>query len=94
MPPPPPHPGPLKLLKNMHFGPDMKDWFSIVFPSVYYIFTVMRSAFADILVSPVPMDFMYRPAGPPKIKTEKCGFFHIFYFNSKGYYQIASLFDM
>ena len=73
----------------------MKDWFSIVFPYVYYVFTVMRSAFADILVSPVPMDFMYRPAGPPKIKTEKCGFFFIFFISTqKGYYQIASLFDM
>ena len=81
--PPPPHPGPLKLLKNMHFGPDMKDWFSIVFPYVYYVFTVMSSAFADILVSPVPMDFMYRPAGPPKIKTEKCGFFSYFLFQLK-----------
>ena len=73
MPPPPPPPwAPQIAKKNMHFGPDMKDWFSIVFPYVYYVFTVMRSVFADILVSPVPMDFMYRPAGPPKIKTEKC----------------------
>ena len=78
----------------MHFGPDMKDWFSIVFPYVHYVSTVMRSAFADILVSPVPMDFLYRPAGAPKNTTKNVWFFHIFYFNSKGYYQIASLFDM
>ena len=29
---PPPPPGPLK---NIHFGPDMKNWFSIVFPYVH-----------------------------------------------------------
>ena len=55
----------------------------------------MRSAFADILVPLVPLDFMYGPnMTPKKIKLNSFYFFHIFYFNSKGSYQIASIFDM
>ena len=46
---------------------------------------VSPCTFADILVPLVPLDFMQ---GPNII------FFHIFYFNSKGYYRIASIFDM
>ena len=28
----PPPPRAPQIAKNIHFGPDMKDWFSIVFP--------------------------------------------------------------
>ena len=45
-------------IKKIHFGSCMKNWFSIVFPCGTYVSTVMRSAFADILVSPVSLDFM------------------------------------
>ena len=34
LPPPPPPPAP-QIAKNVHFGPDMKNWFSIVFPYVH-----------------------------------------------------------
>ena len=42
----------------LHFSPYIKNWFSIVFPYCTYVSTVMRSAFADIFVPPVPLDFM------------------------------------
>ena len=32
----------------------------------YYVSTVMRSAFADILVSPLTLDFLYGPNMTPK----------------------------
>ena len=48
----------------------------------------MRSAFADLLVPMVPLDFMYGP-------NMTLYFFHIFvFFNSTDSYQIASIFDM
>ena len=53
----------------------------------------MRSTFADILVSPGTHEFYVTARRTPK-KYKKKVFFHILYFNSKGYYQIASLFDM
>ena len=53
----------------------------------------MRSVFADISVTLVPLDFMYGPNMTPK-KLNLFYFFDIFYFNSKGSYQIASIFDM
>ena len=31
----PPPPWAPQIAKNIHFGPDMKDWFSIVFPYVH-----------------------------------------------------------
>ena len=42
----------------LHFSPYIKNWFSIVFPFCTYVSTVIRSAFADILVPPVPLDLM------------------------------------
>ena len=54
-----------------------------------YVSSVMRSAFADILVPTVPLDFM--PTIAPKT-MKFC--VHNLYFNSKRSYQIASMFDM
>ena len=31
----PPPPGPFKFIKNKYFDPDMKNWFSIVFPYLH-----------------------------------------------------------
>ena len=36
----------------------MKKWFSIIFAYYTYVSTVVRPAFADILVTPVSMDIM------------------------------------
>ena len=52
---------------------------------VVYVPTVMRSAFADILV---PLDFI-SPRTPKKWKKIV---FHILDFISKGFYQIASIY--
>ena len=52
---PPPPPGPLK---KYTFWPRYEKLVFNCFPLCTYVSTVMRSAFADILVSPVPMDFM------------------------------------
>ena len=49
-----------------------------------YVSTVMKSALLDFMEEPN----MTRK----KMKFNFC--FHIFYFNSKGSYQIASIFDM
>ena len=69
-----------QIAKNIH----MKNWFSIVFPCCTYISTVMRSAFADILVL-VDVRGHHDP--------DKYAFIFIFfsflYLNSKGSYQIA-----
>ena len=70
----------------------MKNWFSNCFPLLYtihHVSIVTRSAFADILV---PWILCKGPTWPRK--KMKFIFFHIFYFNSKGSYQIASIFDM
>ena len=48
----------------------------------------MRAAFADISVALMPLDFMYRK------KTPKKYFFKYIFFKSKGFYHIASIFDM
>ena len=55
-----------KYIICLHFGPYMKNWFSIVFPCCTYVSTVMRSAFADILLTLVPLDLMYGPNMTPK----------------------------
>ena len=62
------------------------------FPICTYVSTVMGSTFADILVSPGTHEFYVTARRTPKKYKKKK--FHIFYFDSKGYYQIASLFDM
>ena len=54
--------GPPKYPKNIHFfyilAHKWKNGFQIVSPCCTYVSTVMRSAFADILVPLVPLDFM------------------------------------
>ena len=51
-----------KYLQNIHFfyilAHKWKNGFQIVSPCSTYISTVMRSAFADILVPLVPLNFM------------------------------------
>ena len=51
-----------KYLQNIHFfhilANKWKNGFQIVSPCCTYVSTVMRSAFADILVPLVPLDFM------------------------------------
>ena len=51
-------PGPLQIAKHILFFTYIKNWFSIVFPCCTYVSTVMSSAFADILVPPVPLHLM------------------------------------
>ena len=56
-----------------------KTGFQIVSPCCTYVSTVMRSAFADILVPLVPLDFMYGPNMTPK-KMKFILFFSYFLF--------------
>ena len=49
----------------------MNNWFSIVFP---YVSTV-KSAFADILVPPVPLEFMAIYVAVPQEPETKITFF-------------------
>ena len=70
-----------------------KTVFQIVSPCTY-VSTVVRSAFADIPVTLVPLDFYVTAQHDPEKRKKIFYFFHIFYFNSKGSYQIASILDM
>ena len=87
---------PPKLYIFLTFLPINEKMVFKLFPIVVHMFyTVMRSAFADILVPLVPLDFMQGlNMTPKKIKLNYFYFFHILYFNSKGSYQIGSIFDM
>ena len=68
-----------QIAQNIHFfyilAHQWKTGFQIVSPCCTYVSTVMRSAFADILVPLVPLDFMFTRAqhDPKKI------FFFIFF---------------
>ena len=57
-----------------------------------YVSTVMKYAFADILVSWYPG--FYVPPPPPRTPEKIKINLHILDFNPKGSYQIFSIFDM
>ena len=75
---PPPPPGAPQIAKNVHFE---KLVFNC-FPLCTYVSTVMRSTFADILVSPGIHEFYVTARRTPK-KIQKKSFFSYFLFQLK-----------
>ena len=70
----------------------MKNWFSNCFPLILYIcLHCDEVCICWHFGAPGTSGFYVRAQHDPKKKKI---FFHIFYFNSKGSYQIASMFDM
>ena len=87
-------------LRAPKIPPKYKFWpinekmvFKIVSPCCTYVSTVMRSAFADTLVPLVPWILCKAQHDPKFFFLINFNFFN-FYFNLKGFYQIASIFDM
>ena len=71
-----------------------KTGFQIVSSCCTYVSTMMRSAFADILGAPATPGFYVRTQHDPEKNEIYFIFFHIFYFNSKGSYQIVSILSL
>ena len=73
----------------------MKKWFSNCFPLVYICLHCDEGCIFWHFGAPGTPGFYVRAQHDPEKNLIKLFyFFHIFYFNSKGSYQIASIFDM
>ena len=76
----------------LHFGSYMKNWFSNCFPLLLCLHCV-EVCICWHFGACYPWILCKGPTWPRK-KWNLFYFFHIFYFNSKGSYHIASIFDM
>ena len=72
----------------------MKNWFSNCFPLLYICLHCDEVCICWHFGGPDAPGLYVRVQHDPEKNEIYLIFFHIFYFNSKGSYQIASIFDM
>ena len=72
----------------------MKKWFSNCFPLLYICLHCDEVCICWHFGAPSTPGFYVRAQHDPEKNEIYFIYFHIFYFNSKGSYQIASIFDM